>query len=198
GPHRSGRGWAVGGGPWCRSRCRADGRVSWAGRRAGPWRRGRPGACRHGSPRRGGGGGARSRLAGHGGVAEGPGSRHTRGVAYTHYRRGGNSAALPRPQSRDQLEPDELCTQKAGCMFMQGAAQEPPAPGRRVEWKPASWAREPGRLEPMKDTWIGILACSLKGSAVGLTGLVRVVVLAVLQSHGVRAHGRVVRRLRGR
>src|SRR5262249_31479420 len=32
--------------------------------------------------------GARSRLAGHGGVAEGLGSRHTRRVAYPHYRRG--------------------------------------------------------------------------------------------------------------
>src|SRR5262249_18282968 len=55
--------------------------------------RGRPGACRHGSPRRVGGGGARSRLAGHGGVVEGLGSRHTRRVAYLHYTRGGVAAA---------------------------------------------------------------------------------------------------------
>jgi hypothetical protein len=34
GPRRSGRGWAVAGGPWGRSPCRACGRVSWAGRRA--------------------------------------------------------------------------------------------------------------------------------------------------------------------
>src|SRR5262249_52937722 len=63
---------------------------------ADPWRRGRPGACRRGSPRRVGGGDARSRLAGHGGVVEGLGSRHTSRVAYLHYTRGG-AAAAPTP-----------------------------------------------------------------------------------------------------
>src|SRR5262249_33089886 len=69
---------------------------SWAGPRACPWRRGRPGACGRGSPRRVGGGGARSRLAGHAGVVEGLGSRHTRRVAYLHYTRG-RAAAAPAP-----------------------------------------------------------------------------------------------------
>src|SRR5437660_1178124 len=39
-------------------------------------------ACRRGSPRRVGGGGARSRPEGRGGVVEGLGSRRTRRVAY--------------------------------------------------------------------------------------------------------------------
>src|SRR5262245_11439897 len=68
GPRRSVRGWAAGDGPWCRSPCPACDRASWAVPPAGPWRRVRPGACRRGSPRRVGGGGGRSRLAGRKGI----------------------------------------------------------------------------------------------------------------------------------
>jgi hypothetical protein len=50
----------------------------------------------------------------------------------------------------------------------------------------------------MKDTWFGILACSLVGSALAIAGLVRLVVLAWLRSNGVRAIGRVVRLERAR
>src|SRR5262249_3200158 len=87
-PRRSVRGWAVDDEPWCRSLCRACVRVSWAGSPAGPWRRERLDAWPRGSLRRVGGEDAHSPLAGHGGVGEGFGSRHTRRVAYPHYRRG--------------------------------------------------------------------------------------------------------------
>src|SRR5262245_23731724 len=50
----------------------------------------------------------------------------------------------------------------------------------------------------MKDTWFGILACSLVGSALAIAGFVRLVVLAWLRSNGVRAIGRVVRLERAR
>ena len=50
----------------------------------------------------------------------------------------------------------------------------------------------------MKDTWFGILACSLVGSALAIAGLIRLVVLAWLRSNSVRAIGRVVRLERAR
>src|SRR4029077_16179349 len=84
-PRRSVQGGEAGGGPWGRSLYRACVRASWAGREAVPWRRGGPRACGRGSPRRVGGGGARSRLAGRAGVAEGLGSWHTGPVPCRNY-----------------------------------------------------------------------------------------------------------------
>src|SRR5262245_6624161 len=59
---------------------------------------GASGLCEELPCRRNSGGGARSRLAGRGGVAEGPGSRHSRQVAHLHSRRGpGRSGTPPAP-----------------------------------------------------------------------------------------------------
>jgi Protein of unknown function (DUF3592) len=50
----------------------------------------------------------------------------------------------------------------------------------------------------MAGTWFGIVACSLMGSAFGIAGLVRLVVLSWLRSNGISATGRVVRLERAR